>query len=281
MTTKQVVAISTPGTVKAAALLFDKVFIIELPTEEDSSSAEINSYIDREKPEWLLNRAVLKLDPGFVLRSRDEGVLALGRLAELIAQFMGKNRNEEYNTIPVYKTVVDLERDLVPEKEDSYPGAVTAHLAALNFVQQPDDTTLSWKKIESFREDKTSVDKYRALRTWLPRALGSSSVAEAEDRISELARDVELTFRKHSIETRKGSFQLLFDWETLKKSLPLAIVAGLAVNPIWIALLGGLMAVERIHCHLKERRVVLEEQLRKNDLEAAAVLSEMRELAGG
>ena len=59
--------------------------------------------------------------------------------------------------------------------------------------------------------------------------------------------------------------------------MPLAIAASLAVNPVWIALLGGLMVVGRIHCHLKERRVVLEEQLRNNHtLEVAAVLREMQ-----
>ena len=284
MTTKRVVAISTPSTVKAAALLFDKVFLIDFPTEEDSSSAEINSYIEREKPKWL-NRALVKLEPGALLLNRKKGDLALGGIAEIIMRFQAKEYkkkyNEEYTVVPVYKTVIDLERDLKPEKGDSRPGAVTAYLAALSFVQQPDDTKLSWKKIESFREDTTSVAKYRALRTWLPRALGSSSVAEAKDRIFELVRDVELAFRKHSIDTHKGSFQLLFEGETLAKSLPLVIAGNFAVGPVWTALLAGSMVVGRIYCHLKERRVVLEELLRKNDLEAAAVLSEMRRLARG
>jgi hypothetical protein len=281
MVLKKTLAIVTPATLKRAALLFDKVCLIELPAEANDDELDI-AQANVKELDWLIRGPSLELKPEYqyVLSSpRNRGVIlgALGNFTERLYKIAGTYA--DYDCIPVYKRKSDLSADFPS-------GPTVAYQAAINLLPQTQEHKLSFQQIANYRNDPDSVRKYRALRTWLPEALAAGSPPEAADKLAKMIDDYTSVLRKHGIDTAKGSLELLCSSASLVKNVP-ATVAGLLGGAViggpWggavgAALAAGTLLVGQIVFHVKERRLNMDEKVRNNSLEAAAVISELRDL---
>ncbi|MBI1927182.1 glycine zipper family protein [Candidatus Poribacteria bacterium] len=276
---KNTLSIVTPATLKRAALLFDKVCLIVLPTEVDDDELDI-AQVNVKKLDWLIQRLDLKLNPGYQISNQHDAVTVLGSFGKVAeALYKTDDTYADYDLIPVYKRESDLDSDFPS-------GPTVAYQAAINSLPQAQERKLSLQQIANYRNDPDSVRKYRALRTWLPEALAARSVPEAEDKLAKMIEDYKSVLRKHSIDTAKGSIELLCSSASLVKSIPAtvggllggAVIGGPLGGAVGAALSAGMLLGGQIVVHVKERRLNLDEKLRNNSLEAAAVISELRDL---
>ncbi len=160
-------AIATVATVKRAALLFDKVFLIQALTGTES---DIEDACDRF--EWVKGSITLAAEPPFNDPQARSAILPLGELAEKIYE-LESERFRDYDLVPIYGSEVDL-------RPDFHDGKTLAYLAAIHSIPQALEKEITWEQIGDFRKDQDARRKYRALRTWLRDGLKARSVAEAD-----------------------------------------------------------------------------------------------------
>src|SRR4051812_18529419 len=83
----QSVAVATPGVEKRAALMFDKVFLIDFKHRPQALTTR------EQKPDWLLNRATVIPDHelSFINEQQEDKLFeAVGSVAEAVLAIQGK-----------------------------------------------------------------------------------------------------------------------------------------------------------------------------------------------
>jgi hypothetical protein len=264
---RNTLAIATPSMHKRAALLFDKVFLVEYQTGPEEVKEEM---APRTRFDWLINRATLVPNmPLRPLNTEEQGELfrALGEFAEAIGKISAQYA--DYDLVPMYTG----DATSIPD------GTTLAYQAAFRTIPEVLEEEAAWDQIVEFRNDPDATTKYRALRTWLRDGLSARSVAEAEDRIAEKLRDYEAALEKHGLKTMQGCLTMLYDAQFLAQAGAVSGTAWGVFGPVGAALAAGLYVAGKVLLQLSERRVEMIDALRQNHSEVA-VIYEAKRLAG-
>lgn len=149
-------------------------------------------------------------------------------------------------------------------------GESVAYQAILSNIPLVSDSSLHWKQVLDFRNDKEAHWKYRALRAWLADSFSTKSVSEASDMIAKKIDDYEWALKKHGITTINGIIKNIISSESLF-AIAAGGIAGSIAGPIGTALIAGAITIAKVSVSLSEQLINLEDVKRGQGSEVAVV----------
>lgn len=248
---------------KTAALLFEKVYVLDLACGKKANGRFYLTSYDKETL-WDLPGII----PGGVFMPEiddEEALEALGvrRVAEDFWKY-------EIQAMPLYRSGSAFSSEFET-------GDVLVYQAVLDYVPLVDDKRIAREQILEFRKDKRARDQYRKLRAWLADALKGRTLDEALNLIGQKLDDYEWAIEKHGLETKIGALKSVIDSNYLAKLAAGAGVAGIFGGPVWAALAGGSLILSKMSLYIAERKLDLEDIKRKSEV---ALIHEIRKKFG-
>jgi Family of unknown function (DUF6236) len=259
-------------TMKAAALLFDRICVVAVGTERKSL---------RDVPDELL------FHPDEENMARDSN-LSLGSRFSAVRVSRGIHLLNQDTIAALMKNYVDTYADhyarrgisIVPSFSSCELFASTleigdavAYRAILSNIPVIANT-VPWEQVVEFRRDEDATLKLRRMRVWVQESLKTKSVSEAEDRIATQLSDYSNALRKHGIETLLGSISTVLSLKGVSSSAIGALAVGsLGSSPVWAALAGGIALGAQAVVSIAENLLKLDHERNTADV---AFINEVR-----
>ena len=262
---------------KAAALLFDKIFVLgstELkPLDYNAESFRDRTGIPSEVafiPDFKLiaddNQGAALL----VVLNNEKFIRGEGASSGLNSH-MNKIYSEHFartgvSVVPTYSSENMFDEDYAGEESVAF-NAVIQNIPLIS-----DDN--AWDTILEIRNDSESLAKVRALRVWLRDSLGKKSLPEAQDIIETKLSDYRWAIRKHGLETTIGTLGDVLSFKGLTPGLLSGIVTGAAVSsPVWGAFTTGVLLTSQVSISIAKKLIAAENITQSNS--EVAILHEL------
>lgn len=271
----QPLIVASHGSLKKAALLFDKVWwpysrwetkdksdrvpaelVIEINDATDEIMYELKYLMKRINEEYWID-----VHAGRESQSEYTGEYIPFYFTHNVSRVLNAYG---LNVVPIFNSWIAFEK--------KYPQGETACFqACLDSISVVDESSLSWEQVVNFRNDKKSLRKYRALRLWLLDAIQGKTLNEARDIIETKVEHYEWALKKHGFKTVIGALNSIVDTKTLSAIAAGAGVSALIGGPTWSAITTGALLASKISTFIADWKIGKEDIKRGPNSEVAII----------
>ncbi len=270
-TSGQICAIARPRSVKAAALLYDRVWV---PPARLRLTYVNDTYGDEPIPDEVIFCIVedaRRVYSRTCAAAAHGGGIAMAFQWPLVTRDLAValRMSNGLAVVPVFDSEHDFTSSYLEGTELLYQ-ATFANLPVADVRGAP------WAQIVEFRHDSHAVERYRQLRRWWASGVKVTSLAQATDLVAQKVEDYEWALRKHGILTVTGALTQLLGLRTVVAAASGTVVAALTGENWLGGLTSGLITCGPAAIWIAERRVALNAIPREHSAREVALLAAAR-----
>ncbi len=205
-----------PTSLKKASLIFDKLYLSDVPSRLD-----FNNFINNQEIEYLINQNILIPFNDLEIRNKVKPNKKTGELVSLLAEKL-KHVNQ-YNIFEATDIIARFEVEILTlhYNENFFPvlfnskgfingdKKVNVIQFVLQNIPEPEENT-PWEQIIDFRNDEDTRLKYLALINWVNEISKTNySIGEIKDKYEYLYLDYKRSYERHKLKSGLGTLEIL------------------------------------------------------------------------